>query len=200
MAITKSQITEALHLGTLAASEDHAKWSRGLSLADSPEYLIVVEIAKNIFKKLGGSESLRLEMQYVKVLAGAGFIQGSGARPKAIKGGQIADLVLLKGRDQPTCVVEVKKNPDYRGIQKDLKRLRDVVYACRHYKGVLKHGFLSICFSDETDVSYKVKSVIDNVDKFFKNEKKARAKRPNIRTWEAGAYENASVVVEITPR
>lgn len=180
------------------ASENYVDWSKGLSLAASPEYLVVVEIARNIKKKLGDSESLRLEMQYAKVLAGAALSKAP-VPLKAIKGGKKADLVLLKDRDRPTCVIEVKKNPDYGDVQKDLKRLRDVVYVCRHYKGVLKHGFLSICLSDDTDVNYKVDGVIDNVDRFFKNERKARAKRPNIRTWEAGAYENASVVVEITP-
>lgn len=195
MAITKEGITKALHLGVRAASKNYVDWSKGLSLADSPEYLVVVEIARNIKKKLGDSESLRLEMQYTKVLAGAGFVQGPGAPLRAINGGKKADLVLLKDWDRPTCVIEVKKNPTYGDVQKDLKRLRDVVYACRQYKGVLKHGFLSICLSDDTDVNYKIDSVINTVDRFFKNERKARAKRPNTRTW--GQAENASVVVEV---
>lgn len=208
MAITKEEITKALHLGVRATSKNYVEWSKGLSLADSPEYLVVVEIARNINKKLGGSESLRLEMQYAQVLAGAGFVQGRGAPLKAINGGKKADLVLLKDWDKPTCVIEVKKNPSYDGVQKDLKRLRDVVYACRHHKGLLKHGFLSICLSDAPDVNYKVDSVVDSVGKFFRNERKARAKPPNVRTWNqhaglraaGGAGESASVVVEITPR
>ena len=196
MAITKKEITEALHLGVRATSRDYFNWSDGLSLADSPEYLVVVEIARNIYKKLGRSESLRLEMQYAKVLDGAGFTPGPGAPLRAIKGGKKADLVLLKDRDKPTCVIEVKKNPSHDRVQRDLKRLRDIVYACRHYEGLLKHGFLSICLSDDTDVNYKIDSVINTVDEFFKNEKKARTKRPNSRTW--GTEEIASIVVEIT--
>lgn len=198
MAITKKQITEALHSGVRAASSDYRKWSHGQ--VDLPEYLVVVEIAGSIHKKLGESESLRLEMQYGKVLGGAGFVQGPGAPLKAIGGNTKADLVLLKDGDKPTCVVEVKKTTAYQPIQKDLKRLRDVIYACRDHEGLLKHGFLSIYLSGDADsVTYQIDSVTNTVEAFFKrNSQRARTKPPNIRTWRAG--EVASIVVEVTPR
>ena len=192
MAITKEAITEALHRGVRAASKNYGEWSGGLTLAESPEYLIVVEIARNIRKKLGESERLRLEMQYADMLTGAGFVQGPGAPLKSIKGGQRADLVLLKNRHLPTCAIEVKKNPDHKRLLKDLGRLRDVVYACRHQRGVLKHGFLSI-------YAHNAESVVHTVDKFFDNRDRARVKRPNIRTWRRDDEMETSIVVEVAP-
>ena len=190
MAITKKQITEALHCGVIAASENYRQWSDGLTLANSPEYLIVVEIASYIHAALGESECLRLEAPYRDVLAGADVVRGRGAPLKSIKDGKKADLALLKNGNKPTCVIEVKKNPTHDGLMRDLKRLRDVVYACRDKKGVLKHGFLSIYrSSDDTDV------IVHDVEKFFKtNRKKAQAKHPSIETWD----DHSSIVVEIT--
>ena len=233
MAITKNQITEALHCGVRTASKNWCEWSDGQALAEAPEYLIVVEIARNIRKKLGESECLRLEMKYADVLSGADFVPSRGAPLKSIKGGKRADVVLLKNRVKPTCVIEVKKNPTYKGLQDDLrrlaplshtfrllfcgkthgfrrhtvavigarrlKRLRDVVYTCRHRKGVLKHGFLSIYKSaKDEDHGVDTKDVVQTISKFFgSNGDKARAKRPNITTWERG--KEASIVVEVYP-
>lgn len=203
MAITKAEITKAIHHGVRTASDSYWWWSAGkLSLADSPEYLVTVEVARNIYDKLGESESLRLEMQYAKVLAGAG-IQGRGAPLKAIGGGNKADLVLLKDLNKPTCVIEVKKNPNYGGLQTDLRRLQDVVYAGRRYRGLLKHGFLSICLSGDADsVNYKIESATDTINVFFERSKRARAKCPSIRKWKPdkdASIVDASIVVEITP-
>ena len=198
MAITKKQITEALHCGVRTASKNYCEWSDGQALAEAPEYLIVVEIARNIRKKLGESECLRLEMKYADVLSGADFVPSRGAPLKSIKGGKRADVVLLKNRVKPTCVIEVKKNPTHKGLQDDLKRLRDVVYTCRHRKGVLKHGFLSIYKSAKDEDGVDTKDVVKTISKFFgSNGDKARAKRPNITTWERG--KEASIVVEVYP-
>ena len=194
MAITKEQITEALHRGVRTASKNFGEWSDGRTLADSPEYLIVVEIARNIHKKLGASEYLRLEMQYSVVLSGAGVVQGPGRPLKSIEGGKKADMVLLKTKVKPTCVIEVKKEPSFKGLWKDQQRLQDVAYACRHERGVLKHGFLSI-YSRNPD------SVIHTVDKFFRdNPGRAQVKRPNIRTWGWDDETEASIVVEVTSK
>lgn len=193
MAITKTQITDALHRGVYTAIKNYGKWSSGRALADSPEYLIVVEIARNIYKRLGASEYLRLEMQYADVLAGADLVQGLGAPLKSIKGSRRADLVLLKNRGRPTCAIEVKKNPQHERLLEDLRRLRDAVYACRHQRGVLKHGFLSIYESRDSE------SVVQTVDKFFRaNRKRARVKVPSIRSWEREGEMEASIVVEVT--
>ena len=192
MAITKKEITDALHRGVRTASNNYGKWSGGLTLAESPEYLIVVEIARNIRKKLGEFEYLRFEMQYADMLAGADFVQGPGAPLKSIKGGQRADLVLLKSQHQPTCAIEVKKNPDHSDILKDLGRLRDVVYACRTNEAI-KHGFLSIYKSRNAE------SVVHTVDKFFDNRDRVRVKRPNIETWGSADEMEASIVIEVTP-
>lgn len=205
MAVKKEEITKALHHGVRTASDRYCRWSAGkLSLADSPEYLVVVEVARNIYAKLGESESLRLEMQYASVLDGAGIVQGRGAPLKAIRGGKKADLVLLKDPNKPTCVIEVKKNPSHDGLRTDLKRLRDVVYAGRDYKGLLKHGFLSICLSGDADsVNYKIESATDTISKFFARSTRARAKCPTIRKWKLdkeASIVDASIVVEITPR
>lgn len=194
MAITKEAITEALHRGVRAASKNYGEWSGGLTLAESPEYLIVVEIARNIRKKIGEYEYLRLEMKYEDLLSGAGFIQGPGAPLKSIKGKNRADVVLLKHKVKPTCVIEVKKNPSYQRLQSDLKRIRDVVYACRKQRGMVKHGFLSIYQSGYTD------GVVQQVGKFFRaNDDKARAKPPSVRTWGRDDEMEASIVVEVTP-
>ena len=199
MAITKKQITEALHRGVRTASKNYCEWSDGQALAEAPEYLIVVEIARNIRKKLGESECLRLEMKYGTGQHVGDFVPGRGAPLKSIKGGKRADVVLLKNRVKPTCVIEVKKNPTNKGLQDDLKRLRDVVYTCRHRKGVLKHGFLSIYKSGkDEDHGVDTKDVVKTISKFFgSNGDKARAKRPNITTWERG--KEASIVVEVYP-
>ena len=191
MAITKKEITEALHRGVQAASENYCRWS-GMTLEKAPEYLIVVEIARRLFGKLGDRECLRLEMPYRKVLAGAEIAKGRGAPLKAIKDGKKADLALLKNRDKPTCVIEVKRDPNYQALVRDLERLRDVVYACRSQRGVLKHGFLSIYRS-----GVDTESEVDAIEKFFKeNRHRAQAKRPITRKLR---YEKAaSIVVEIT--
>ena len=190
MAITKRKITEALHGGACTASESYRRWSGGLTLAGAPEYLIVVEIARNVNQYLGERECLRLEMPYRDVLAGARLPKGPGAPLKSIRGGKKADLALLKNGASPTCIIEVKKDPDYKRIVGDLERLRDVVYACRHKPRVLKHGFLLIWrSSNDTD------SEIDTIDGFFKDKRnRARAKRPSIKTWRC----QASIVVEVT--
>ena len=192
MAITKKQIIQALHLGVRNAIDDCHRWSGGATtLANSPEYLITVEIAWNIFRDLGESEWLRLETPYKEVLDGAGIAKGPGAPLKAIKGGKKADLALFKNRDKPTCVIEVKKNPTVADLMRDLERLRDVVYACRDRKGVLKHGFLSIYESRD----YTERDV-DTIHQFFKvNRHRARAKAPRIWTWDD---QHTSIVVEIT--
>ena len=192
MAITKKGITEALHRGVRTARKNYGKWSDGLTLAESPEYFIVVEIARNIHRKLGKSECLRVEMQYADVLSGAGVVQRRGRPLQSIEGGKKADLVLLKNRDQPTCVIEVKKNTQLKFLLEDLERLRDVVYACRDQRGVLKHGFLSI-------YSRNAESVVHTVDKFFRHHDRVRVKRPNIKTWGLGDEMEASIVVEVTP-
>lgn len=197
MAITKEEIIEALHSGVRNAIDNCHEWSDGVTnLAKSPEYLIVVEIARSIYPELGGSECLRLETPYREVLEGSGIVKGPGAPLKAIKGGKKADLALLKNRDKPTCVIEVKKNPTVADLMRDLERLRDVVYACRNKKGVLKHGFLSIYESrDYTDRD------VDTIDQFFRaNRHRARAKRPCTKTWqdEHTSGEHTSIVVEIT--
>ena len=191
MAITKRQIIEALHSGVLAASEDCGRWSDGATLANSPEYLMVVEIARKIERSLGDSERLRLEMQYTDVLTGADFVQGQGRPLASIGGTTRADLVLLKRNGQPTCVVEVKKNPTTDRLEHDLSRLSDIVYACRHKKGVLKHGFQSIY------VSGGAESTVRMIRRFFEKstQYKARAKRPTVVTW---GEEQASIVVEVT--
>lgn len=193
MAITKKEITEALHRGVRMASKNYGQWSNGLYLADAPEYLIVVEIARNIREKLGESEYLRLEMGYKDVLDGAD-VQGPGRPFESIKGGKRADVVLLKAKDKPTCVIEVKKNRSYQGLQKDLKRLFDVVYACRKKRGLLKHSFFLVYQSGDTE------GVVQTVDKFFsENVDKAHIKRPSIRTWGRNDEKQASIVVEVTP-
>lgn len=190
MAITKKQITEALHFGVQTASENHREWSDGVALVNWPEYLIVVEIARYIYGELGESECLRLEMPYREVLDGAGITKGPGAPLKAIKGGKKADLALLKNRHKPTCVIEAKRNPTVADMMRDLERLRDVVYACRHKRGVLKHGFLSIYESRDY-----IDRDVDTIDQFFNaNRQRARAKRPSILAWDG----QASIVVEIT--
>lgn len=210
MAITKKKITEALHRGVRAASENHRRWSVApavpvdaldrAALVQAPEYLIVVEIARKISSDLGNRECLRLEMPYREVLAGAEIVQGRGAPLKAIKDGKKADLALLKDGHKTTCVIEVKRNPSYQGIVRDLQRLRDVIYACRHKSGVLKHGFLSIYQSgdDAEGVVHATERVVDTIERFFKDDRqRARAKRPT--TKKLRNDQAASIVVEITP-
>lgn len=158
---------------------------------ECPEYLIVVEIARNIRGALGGSEYLRLEMKYKDVLSGAGVVQGRGRPLQSIEGGKKADLVLLKNWGQPTCAIEVKKSPQHKSLLEDLERLRDVVYACRYERGVLKHGFLSI-------YSRNAESVVHTVDKFFDNRDRARVKPLSIRKWGGDVEMEASIVVEVT--
>lgn len=192
MAITKKEITEALHRGVRAASENYCRWSGSVPLVQAPEYLIVVEIARKISRELGDRECLRLEMPYREVLAGAEIVQGRGAPLKAIKDGKKADLALLKDGQKTTCVIEVKRDPDYQGIVRDLQRLRDVIYACRHKRGVLKHGFLLIYQpGDDTE------GVVHTIERFFKeNRDRARAKRPT--TEKLRNEQAASIVVEVT--
>ena len=194
MAITKQQITEALHCGVRTASKNYDKWSGGPPFAKLPEHLIVVEIARNIHKKLGEHEYLRLEMQYTDVLDGAGVQSSRGAPLQAIKGGKRADVILLKNKVEPTCVIEVKKMPPYKGLLSDLERLRDVVYACRHQKGVLKHGFLSIY---QSGGKKGVDQTTSRIQDFIEKCDRAHMKPPNVRFWKR--EQKASIVVEVTP-
>ena len=192
-AITKPKIIEALHSGVRTASKRYARWSGGLTLAKSPEYFVLVEIARKIERSLGDSERLRLEMQYTEVLTGADFVQGPGRPLASIGGTTRADLVLLKKNGQPTCVVEVKKDPTTAGLERDLSRLSDIVYACRHKDGILKHGFLSIYESGDAE------STVRMIRRFFEKstQYKARAKAPTVTTW---GEEQASIVVEVTAK
>ena len=187
MAIKRGEITEALHRGIRTASEDYRIWSG--TLAQPPEFLIVVEIARALNRRLGGCESLQLEVQFGVLLENVS--KGPGAPFKAIDPRNKADVALFNG-DRPTCIIEVKTNPAHGGIVHDLERLRDIVYTCRNERRVLNRGFLAIGLSsDDTE------SKIDSIVSFFKdkrNSNRARAKPPSAKTWD----NQASIVVEVT--
>lgn len=147
----------------------------------------MVEIARALNRRLGGRESLQLEVPFGVLLENV--TRGPGAPLQSIKPGNKADIALFNGV-RPTCIIEVKTNPSPKGIMHDLGRLRDVVYTCRNEPRVLNRGFLAIGLSsDDTE------SKIDSINEFFKDKPdRARAKRPSAKTW----GDQASIVVEVT--
>ena len=190
MAIKRGEIIEALHRGIRTASEDYRIWSR--TLEPPPEFLIVVEIARALNRRLGGRESLQLEAPFGVLLENV--TKGPGAPLQSIWGAGVrkADIALLNGV-RPTCIIEVKRSRVHGAIMKDLRRLRDVVYTCRHERRVLNRGFLAMIGLSSDDTESKIDSIVS----FFKdqrNSNRARARPPSAKTW----GDQASIVVEVT--
>ena len=147
-------IRSAIFAGIRAANVEYEKWSNGWWVTDSGvEGLMVSSIAKRLSSRQNDRESLVMELAFRYILERAGATRPRGRPTRALRGGNLADIVLLDRDERPACVVEVKRMWDQTGCFRDLNRIRELVLQCnRRHDGSLRRGFLAVMLV-ETDAT-----------------------------------------------
>ncbi len=148
--LTEKQIVSAIFEGTRNANKKYEKWTGGWSLLDSGvESLMVCEIGGALNRLQKGKERLLLEAQFdwIKDWTGA---QTRGRIPGAIRGSKRTDIALFNSKDQPVCVIEVKRKWNKKTCMEDLDRIWESISRFGFKKkGALRRGFLAVLVSGQ---------------------------------------------------
>ena len=172
MAITMSEIVEAIHEGIRTANRKYSKWSNGRWLHDSGvEGVMVTYIAATVNERQEERESLDIELAFEYIEDWADARPSPGRRPNTVRGSNRADIVLLNKDDKPTCVIEVKREWNGAPCIRDLVRIRDLILRCSFVKeGSLRRGFLAMMIAKkETATKSAWEKVEEQVAKIKRN-------------------------------
>ena len=162
MAITKSQIIEAIEDGIVAANRKYEGWTNGSWVTDSGvESLMVTCIAEILHKHQEPQESLGLEVSFRDIRELSQASPGPGRRPSTMKDTNRADVVLFNAALRPTCVIEAKRSWNAKMCGRDLQRIRDLVRKCAHgHGGSLRRGFLAMIIARQATTTKSAKERI----------------------------------------
>ncbi len=179
---TEKQIVSAIFKGTRNANRKYEKWTDGWSLLDSGvESLIVCEIGDALNRLQNENESLLLEVHFNWIRDWSGA-QTRGRLPGAIRGGKRTDIALFNSKDQPVCVIEVKREWNKKTCMEDLDRIWEAISNFGfHQNGALRRGFLAVLVSGKAKDKTSAR-------------RKAERKRKNIETMIRGRFEKEAVV------
>ncbi|MCY3671174.1 MAG: hypothetical protein OXH14_08840 [Alphaproteobacteria bacterium] len=179
MAITKGQIIEAIHEGTAVANRRYEDWSNGWWVTDAGvEGLMAASIAEAIHQRQTQQDSLMMEMAFGDIEALSEAQPRRGPRPAALRRTNRADIVLLNGRDRPTCIIEVKRSWNRDVCLKDLDRIHGLTQRLSHRnQGSLRRGFLAMTVakgatsakSPRDRIGEQVDRIRDAVHRQFRN-------------------------------
>lgn len=190
--IKRAEIVEAIHAGTKEAYRIYERWSDGWTLKDSGvEGLLAVEIARKLYAKMAGTESLLFEVPFTKIIEWSGA-PTVGRKLKTIGGGKRPDIVLFNHAGKPTCVIEVKRQIVKRDqLERDLNRLRDVISKCATQRGgSLKRAYLAIFRQGTTENLRKW------IDEYFESNSGVRLRSVSVKDVRSNAAAT-SVHVEV---
>ncbi len=152
----------AIFAGIRAANVEYEKWSNGWWVTDSGvEGLMVSFIAKRLSSRQNDRESLVMELAFRYILEWAGAMRPRGRPKRALRGKNLADIVLLDRDERPACVVEVKRMWDRNQCFGDLEKIRDLVLQCnRQHDGSLRRGFLALMLAKKATANETAKQRI----------------------------------------
>ena len=159
--LTRKEIIEAIHNGSLNAAEKYEKWSRGWTVFDSGvEGILVAGIAESLHDSQGNYGSLLLEVPFKEILEWSGADQRG--RPRStLRGSKRMDIVLFNDQERPICAIEVKRTWNRKECFEDLERLRDLVDKCSHQKGgSLKRGFLTMLLQESDMKGKEIEEIV----------------------------------------
>ena len=108
--LTREKIIEAMHDGSLTASEKYEKWSRGWTVFDSGvEGILVAGIAEALHDSQRNSGSLLLEVHFKDIQEWSGASRPPGRPRSTLRGANRMDIVLFNDQECPICAIEVKR-------------------------------------------------------------------------------------------
>ena len=150
MAVSRRQIVESIHKGSIKANTRYEVWSRGLWLTDSGvEGLMAAGIAEALGRQLGRRQSLMMEQTFRNIAQWSRAAPRPGVRPATLRDTNRADIVLFNGRNRPTCIIEVKRKWGTKSCLHDLSRIRDLTRRNSFvHGGSLRRGFLAMIIAE----------------------------------------------------
>ncbi len=149
--------------GIEQAFKTYNKWTLGDSwLWEAPEYLITVEVAKQLFDKLT-YRYINLEFSVKDALEDAGAIR-RGRPKKALRRNGRFDILLSHSSGNPWCAIEIKSRiwSPKTHLSADIVRLRDTVLR-RHRGSTLRCAALGF-YSERAKPQRKHNSAKDSLD------------------------------------
>ena len=126
--ISRDEILKACVDGIKKSFNEYLEWSYGEFLWNAPEYLLTVNIAKELWKIKKESKLITLEDNVKKTLENANSAKMDKLH-KDIRAEGRSDIVFWWGKGTPRGIIEVK-NAVYnkqRHIQKDLDRIYGIL-------------------------------------------------------------------------
>ena len=125
--ITKEEILEACVQGIERSFNEYLEWSYDEWLWNAPEYLLTVNIAKELWKIKNDAKFITLEDNVRKTLKNADA-KIKGSLKVGVRGNGRSDIVFWWGKGTPRGIIEVK-NAVYqkKQIQEDLDRIYGIL-------------------------------------------------------------------------
>ena len=125
--ISKNEILKACVNGIKKSFNEYLKWSNGKWLCNAPEYLLTVNIAKELWNIKKEAKFITLEDNIRYTLENANAkIKGKLANAVRSKGR--SDIIFWWGKGTPRGIIEVKNAVCYKyKIEEDLERIYAVL-------------------------------------------------------------------------
>ncbi len=121
--ISIDKLITATFSGIKKSQKQYERWSGGDWLWNAPEYLITINVAKEM-SEIDGSKYITLEHGSTATIEDAGA-RGRGRLPKDIREKGKVDILLWWGNNTPRAVIEIKLFIyDFKQYEKDIKRIK----------------------------------------------------------------------------
>jgi len=148
--ITQKEILEACIKGIRKSFFEYYEWSGGEWLDNAPEYLLTVNIAKELAKIKKG-KYITLEDNVKEILKSA-EAKLKGRHSKGVRISGRSDIILWRANGYPRGIIEVKNAiSGFTDIEKDVERIKEILKKSSR----LEFGIVTFYISDFSDYGTK---------------------------------------------